>query len=78
MIAEAQNYPNIDDLIAMSAANNVDENLVGLTVPIKIDGKDVLFRVSDVNTYNLSDGSGKSHYTLEIVDIVEKRRMNEN
>lgn len=68
-------FPNIDDLIAMSAANNVDENLVGLAVPIKIDGKDVLFRISDVNTYDLSDGSGKSHYTLEMVGVLDDRRM---
>lgn len=45
-------------------------------MPIKIDGKDVLFRISDVNTYDLSDGSDKSHYTLEMVDCLEERRMN--
>lgn len=35
----------------------------------------MLFRISDVNTYALSDGSGKSHYTLEMVDILENKRM---
>lgn len=73
---EKQKSPKIDKLIAMSAANNIDESLIGETVPIKIDGKDVLFRISDVNTYDLSDGSGKSHYTLEMVDCLEEKRMN--
>ena len=67
---------DLDELISLSSTGDVREGYVGRTVSIKIDGNDVLFRVSDVNTYDLSDGSGKSHYTLEMVDILEKRRMN--